>query len=200
MTYPELPECIRPSSLDLKLKSNVKRHVSPWTGGTQTVGFTGSRWQISMSFDNLNDWESRQIDALFFGLDGHGRIKLRDYGRCGVVPQGAPIVFGAGQRGTILATQGWQAGRLVLRKGDFFTVQNELKMLTADAWSDTNGRATLEFTPQLRNETQNGDPIETREPWGIFIPVDNDMSAGRRPAFMSSIKVDFVEAIDVPSV
>ena len=196
MNYPELPECLRPSSMEMTLKSNVKAHVSPFTGTTQTVGWRGSRWALSMNFDNLSEWESRQLEAFMFGLDGMaGRAKLRDAGRNGVVPRGNPVVFGAAQLGTILATSGWQPEAKVLEVGDYLTVQDELKQVTKDAWSDINGRATIEFTPQLRNPTNNGAPVEVREPYGIFMLDANDNGVSRKPAFMSSINLKWVEAI-----
>ena len=66
----ELPDFIRPESMSIKLKSNTKTNRSPWTGAVQTVGFGGSHWAIEMQLGSLTDWESRQLEAILYQLDG----------------------------------------------------------------------------------------------------------------------------------
>jgi hypothetical protein len=64
---------------------------------------------------------------------------------------GTPLVAGASQTGASLNTDGWPATTTVLRAGDFFSVNGELKMVIADCVSDASGNATVEFAPILRS-------------------------------------------------
>jgi hypothetical protein len=75
---------------------------------------------------SLTDWESRQLEALLYQLDGMaGRIWLGDYGRQGTVPKGAPVVFGVGQSGSTLQTAGWTPSQKVLERGSYLQVGDE---------------------------------------------------------------------------
>jgi hypothetical protein len=64
---------------------------------------------------------------------------------------GTPLVAGASQTGASLNTDGWPATTTVLKAGDYFSVNGELKMVTADCVSDASGNATVEFAPILRS-------------------------------------------------
>ena len=197
MTYPTLPEFIRPDALKVTMASNVKANRSPWTNTVQTVGYGGTRWIAELSLSMLTDWESRQIEAAVFGLDGMaGRIWIGDSGREGTIPKGAPVVFGAGQNpGITLQTSGWTPGQKVMAKGSYLQVGDELKMVTDDAWSDVNGRALLHITPRLRRSPQNGAPVEVQAPKGLFMLAQNDNGVSRAAAFNNSMSLKFEEAI-----
>ncbi len=196
MEYLELPSFIAPSSMSFNLNSNTKSSRSPWTGSVQTVGFKGSHWSAELSMPQLTDWESRALEAVLYQLDGMaGRIKLHDYGRHGTQPKGAPVVFGSGQSGSLLNTQGWTPSQKVLERGSYLTVGDELKFITQDVWSDINGRAIIHIAPQLRRAPQSGAPVEVRNPYGVFMLDSNENGVDRAPAFVNSIKLKFVEAI-----
>lgn len=139
MAVLEWPEDVCPASLTWRPESNTKTFRSPFNGSSQTARFPGTRWVCSLTFNNLTDEKSRRIDALVASLDGeYGRVKVRDWGRSGRAPAGVPVVDGANQTGTQLQSKGWTPGVVVLRQGDYFTVNDELKMVTADVTSVDN--------------------------------------------------------------
>jgi hypothetical protein len=53
------------------------------------------------------------------------------------------VVSDANQTGTLLGSKGWTPGVLVLRTGDYITVNDELKMVTADVTSTAAGTAVI---------------------------------------------------------
>ncbi len=107
-------------------------------------------------------------------LDGeYGRVKVRDWGRSGRTPAGVPVVDGANQTGTQIQSKGWTPGTVVLRQGDYFTVNDELKMVTADVTSAANGTAMIVFAPMLRGSPPANAVIEIAKPYGIFKLKDN---------------------------
>ncbi|WP_211259230.1 hypothetical protein, partial [Dyella japonica] len=81
--------------MEWHLVSNSVEFISPFNGASQTVAYPGSRWEASLTFNNLNDWESRKLESLLAKLDGKsGRIMLQDFGRWGRPSMGAPVVNG----------------------------------------------------------------------------------------------------------
>lgn len=189
------PEGILPSSFDWDLNSNGSAFESPWTKQTQTVRYPGSSWSAQMTLSNLDDYESREVEVILIQLDGMaGRIKLRDFGRWGAPAMGAPKVNGVDQTGNKLITDGWTARSTVLRKGDYFTVADELKMVLADVVSDAKGNATIFFGPQLRNKPEDNAHLEVENPYGIFRLESGKNGVKRSPAFNNDMTLNFVEA------
>ncbi|AZF88923.1 hypothetical protein BRET_17 [Escherichia phage BRET] len=188
------PEALRPSNMEWKLTSNSKEFTSPFTGASQVVSWPGSRWSMSLKFENLDDWESRKLEVLIAKLDGMaGMIKVGDFGRWGRPPFGRPVVKGSNNTGTELPTRGWDASRLVLKEGDYITVNDELKLVTEDVWSDAQGLATIKISPLLREMPPDGATIETQNPYGIFRLSSNENSVTRAPAFNNTINLEFKE-------
>ncbi|WP_445336251.1 hypothetical protein ACSR9E_07225 [Citrobacter koseri] len=192
----EWPEDVCPASLTWRPESNTKTFRSPFNGASQTVRFPGTRWVCSLTFNNLSDEKSRRIDALVAELDGeYGRVKIRDWGRSGRTPAGSPLVDGANQTGTELHSKGWTAGTVVLRKGDYITVNDELKIVTADVSSASNGTALIPFAPMLRSSPPANAVIEVANPYGIFKLKDNQQGGGNRvPGVFTSYTLEFEEA------
>lgn len=192
----EWPADVCPSSLTWRPESNTKTFRSPFNGASQTVRFPGTRWICSLTFNNLTDEKSRRIDALVADLDGeYGRVKIRDWGREGRTPDGNPVVQDANQTGTQLSSKGWTPGKLVLRTGDYLTVNDELKMVTADVTSTSTGTAIIPIAPMLRNSPPVNGKIEVANPYGIFKLKDNQQGAGNRvPGVFTSYTLEFEEA------
>ena len=185
-----------PSSLNWYLESNTKTFRSPFNGSSQTVRFPGSRWKCTVEYAVLEEAQARKIEAVIAALDGeYGRVKIRDWGRDGKAPAGSPVVSDADQTGVALTTKGWTANTLVMRAGDYFTVNSELKKVTADVTSNASGAATIPFSPMLRSSPAPNSPLEVQNPWGIFKLVDNSQGQIRRsPGLVSATTIEFEEA------
>lgn len=189
------PEGLYPSSFKWRLKSNGTSFTSPFTGSTQTVRWVGSSWRATVTMDSLDELEAIAMEALLFEMDGiAGRVKLYDFGRTPNVVRGAPLVNGANQKGTSLITDGWTASTKVLKKGDYFTVNNELKYVLADVTSNSSGQATIRFAPQLRVAPPDNAALEVAKPYAIFRLADDENGVDRKPAFDNGFSIDFVEA------
>jgi hypothetical protein len=196
MAVLEWPQDVYPASLQWRAQSNTKTFRSPFNGASQTVRFPGTRWLCSLTFSNLTDEKSRRIDALVAVLDGeYGRVKIRDWGRGGRTPAGTPVVSDPDQTGVQLNSKGWTPGKVVLRTGDYLTVNNELKMVTADVSSNASGVAIIPIAPMLRSSPAANAPIEVAAPYGIFKLKDNSQGEGSRtPGVLTSYTIEFEEA------
>lgn len=196
MAVLEWPEDVCPSTLTWRPESNTKTFRSPFNGASQTVRFPGTRWLCTLTFSNLKDEKSRRIDALVASLDGeYGRVKIRDWGREGRAPAGAPVVSDPNQTGVQLYSKGWTPGKVVLRTGDYLTVNNELKMVTEDVSSNASGVAIIPIAPMLRSSPAANSRIEVAAPYGIFKMKDNSQGEGSRtPGVFTSYTIEFEEA------
>ncbi|HID9639660.1 TPA: hypothetical protein ACXI2O_003656, partial [Proteus mirabilis] len=77
MSILEWPKEVIPTQENWQLLSNSKTFTSPFNGSSQTVRFPGSRWRCELTFNNLNEEKSRQLEALVASLDGmSGRVKI----------------------------------------------------------------------------------------------------------------------------
>ncbi|QBY42811.1 hypothetical protein [Arsenophonus nasoniae] len=164
----EWPKEVVPSSMNWQLVSNSKTFVSTFTGSAQTVRYPGSRWRCSLTFNNLTETKSRELEALTAELDGEsGRVKISHWIRQGLVERGVPAIRTANQTGRILLTE---AGKKFNchQKRDYLTIGDELKIVTDNVFSDTNGNASIPISPMLRYAPKVNDKLETLSPFGIL--------------------------------
>ena len=164
-----------PTQENWQLLSNSKTFTSPFNGSSQTVRFPGSRWRCELTFNNLNEEKSRQLEALVASLDGmSGRVKIASWIRKGRYGYGLPRIAISSQLGHRLETKDWKRNMRVLQQGDRLTVGNELKMVVADVVSDNNGRANIPISPMLRTSPTVNEMLEVERPFGVFRLVDNE--------------------------
>lgn len=82
---------------------------------------------------------------------------------------GSPIVVnGGGQLGRELAYSGADADAVVFKPGEYFSVNGELKIVTAESSANASGEGVVEFEPAFRNPPPNSDPIEISAPVASF--------------------------------
>lgn len=190
------PEPLRPSQMSMALVSNSRVFRGKFSGVAQTASTPGTRWRITLTFNNLTDDESRKLESLFVKLDGMAnRVKCRDFGRDGAAAKGTPKVSVAGQMGVNLTTNGWTPGALVLEEGDYFVVNGELKMATANITANSSGVATLQFGPPLRRSPALNATIDTVNTWSNFMLAENENGVDREPAFNNNITFTLEEDI-----
>lgn len=175
LTFP----AVRPASVDWQFSGLTQTFTSPFTNGEQTAQMPGSeRWVSSLAFNSLTRLESRLLEAFLVACRGAGgRFYLWNHAREN--PLGAaggnPVVDGAGNYGGLLATRGWTPNTAgILLAGDYIGVNNEVKMVLADASSDANGKASLAIGPNIRNAPSDGMSIATVKPQGLFRLQDDN--------------------------
>ena len=84
---------------------------------------------------------------------------------------------------------------MVLRAGDYLTVNSELKKVTQDVFSNSSGVAVIPIAPMLRSSPAANSTVEVREPWGVFKLSDNQQGAfDRKPGGITSMTIEFEEA------
>lgn len=195
LTWPVLTRAA-PRLVRWGLTSNTMPFSSPLSGAMQTVEMPGARWRCSFTMENLVEADAALLQALLVQLRGQAnRLLLHNFAR--PTPRGTatgtPLVNGASQTGVSLITDGWTAGITALRTGDFFGVNGELKMVTADAVADGSGNATISFEPPLRSSPADNAAITTNKPLAIFMLSSPDSGWDTQPYRISNVPIDLIE-------
>ncbi len=178
MAVVDFPNII-PENMTWGLVANTKAFTSQLNQSVQTGELPGSKWISTLTFTNRFGREARALRGFLAGLNGMaGRFRLspEDSESIGTA-LGTGTVNGTGQTGSTLVTDGWDAGQpLLFAIGDYFEVNGELKMITADISSDGSGNATLQFAPPLRKPVSDGNQIVTDNPKVTMMLSSNDQS------------------------
>ncbi len=191
---------ILPSLENWRHTANTQTFVSALNGAEQTSSLPGSKWSASLMFSNLSKADGRALSAFVMALRGKaGKAFLTPYeARTALgIPTGTPIVSGADQLGGSLITSGWTASQTIFRAGDYFEVNSELKMITADVISNGAGMATLPFAPDLHRSPANGVAITVTNPT-CTMRLANDSQASWQLSQDRhySLTLEFIEALD----
>lgn len=146
----------------------VARNISPQSLKEQLYQHSGERWRVAFSYAPLKPEYARKLMAFLMALrGGTGTFQWGDTvlstpsGNAG----GTPVVNGASQTGTALATTGWAPSITgIMKAGDFFQVGNSYFLVLQDVNSDGSGQATLDIFPRIRTSPSNGASIITTNP------------------------------------
>ena len=168
MTTYTIPTTVGFSSVEFGLENNNQVFESPLSNSIQVSELTGARWYATFNLPPMKkDNALEYIGFLqrlqgrvhsFFGYDANHRSPS------GTIAGSTLLVNGADQTGTSLILDGGANSTLVLKAGDFFSVNNELKMVTANATTDGSGDVTVNFVPSLRSSPSNDASITTVNP------------------------------------
>jgi hypothetical protein len=148
------------------LMTNTRTFASPENNSIQRVLLAGAYWTATYTLPTMNRDDAAQWQAFLMQLEG--QVNSFD----GFDPDarqprgpatGTPLVKGAGQTGSTLNIDGCTASIVRwMRAGDYFSVNGELKMLTADATTNGSGETTLSFKPALRASPADNAPLTVR--------------------------------------
>ena len=163
-----IPTTVGFSSVEFGLENNNQVFESPLSNSIQVSELTGARWYATFNLPPMKKENSLEYIGFlqrlqgrvhsFFGYDANHRLPS------GTIAGSTLLVNGASQTGTSLILDGAQASTTVLKAGDFFSVNNELKMVTVDATSDSSGDVTVNFVPSLRSSPSDDAVITTTNP------------------------------------
>jgi hypothetical protein len=189
LTFPN----IIPTRITWGIRSNTESFTSPLNGSTQTIGRPGSRWRITLEFSGMDLTQGAALDAWLVGMGGMtNRSSIYPYHRPGSGANAS--VNGASQVGTSLVINGAGANR-TFAAGDFFSVNSELKMITAPATADGSGNVTLQFSPMLRASPISGSAVVFTKPTVLMMLEQNESAVSRVPGpLYDNITIALIEA------
>ena len=134
------------------------------SGGEVITAFQKARWAVSFNIVTLTK-ESRGaiVGAMtrLSSLANHFEINPPSYS--GAIHTGSIVVSGGGQLGTSLIVAAAPNVK-ILRAGEWFSVNGELKQVVEDCTSSGAGTATIQFEPALRASPANTTVINQTNP------------------------------------
>lgn len=180
MTAIDLPASPSLVSSRFGLESNSQVFESPLTKATQRALLGGGRWMLTGTLPAMTRAQAAPWKAFFMKLEGRVNT-FNGYDPDCRSPRGnivgsTPLVDGGSQTGSTLVTDGWAASTTVLKEGDYFSVNSELKMVTADATTNGSGQVTISFKPALRSSPSNNAALTVENATCTMILID-DMQA-----------------------
>lgn len=104
-------------------------------------------------------------------------------------------VNGANQVGMVLNLKGAQNNTLILKVGEYFEVNGELKIVTSNVTSNGSGLAVVNFEPPLRNAPPDSSNLNLQTPKAKFRLANPQASWAVGPKMFHSISLDCVEVI-----
>lgn len=110
----------------------------------------------------------------------------------------AGSVKGADQMGRQLLTDGWSNSEKVIADGEYLTINDELKVATADATSSGAGEATISFYPPMRVPPPDNSVIEIDAPFALMAKAESEVTAKLRAPGRSKYDLVCEEAIEAP--
>lgn len=193
------PAGLVPSSTSMTLIENTAAFENPLTGTIQTLERPGARWSQSLSFNAMTGADRAELQAFLASLRGQAnRAVLPVFGHTNRgAGGGTPLVAGGSQTGASLNTDGWSNSTQVLRKGDFFTVNGELKMVTADVTSSGTGTATVAFAPILRSAPADNAPLSVSSLTAKYVLASPSVGWSNAPWIsgpISEFQLEFIES------
>jgi len=178
MTILSIPTGIQIRSSSFGLKYNTQRFTSPLNGFTQRLNLPGAKWFASYTLASSKRANIAEVQAFlaklrggansFYGYDPDGKVLLGAGG-------GTPLVKGASQTGSTLLIDGATAGVTNwLKMGDYFEVNGEYKMVTANINTNGSGEATITFEPPLRNSPADNAAVNITTPRCQMMLIEDD--------------------------
>jgi len=189
------------SACEWNLISNTQVHKSPLSGAVQTLELPGAKWSATLTLTNQMPVAARRLAAFLTSLRGQAvGFYLFDHSHpipAGSAP-GIPVVSGPDQIGSQLVTSGWDASETgILIAGDYIQVDNELKMVVADADSDATGTSTLQIEPPWRNSPTDASSVVTNYPKALMKLTTNMSGLKVSPPLLSETTITCIEDISI---
>lgn len=165
---------------DFYLETNTQRFTSPLSKATQRVKLGGDQWGSVYSLPKMNRRQASVWKAFFALCEGSvNTFNAFDPDRKEPLgpATGTPLVDGISQAGSSLTIDGctpnvtgWAL------PSDLFSVNGELKEITAPVNTNGSGQATVYFKPALRSSPADNAPLNFLKPTCTMALVD-DMQA-----------------------
>lgn len=195
---PILPTTKAPAHITLRSRAASAINASPFTGQQQSYEWPGHWLEADITYPPLARDDAAEIIAFMVSRKGVGKkFMLGD--TAGRVPRGvatgAPVVNGAAQVGSVLATRGWTINTPnIVKAQDWMQVGNNLYMALGAEDADANGNCNIDVFPTLREQPPDGTPIVMTNAMGAFRLMTNDFEWDIAPDKLYRIQFKAVQA------
>lgn len=189
------------SSFKLQRATNILS--SKYTGQAQVIVFPYAVWMLKaqlIEYDGLDAGKIRSFLAQLEGQKNTFRLPVPGYSKPSTnnVNANCLTLNTAAARASSITCNSLPASANIFNEGDYFTIQDELKMVTAAVASNGFGQATISFTPPLRKAVAASVSVILINPTCIMRAADDDVASwGIMPPIRFQTGFDAVEAVDI---
>jgi hypothetical protein len=204
ITLPEKFAFTSIKNFALQRSSNTIR--SKYTGVRSTVSYPYAIWILEGELVSYDGPEAAAIRSFLVQLEGQkNKFKLPVPGFSELQ---IPYVDGSTTynvrcdlttlaRSTSMNIRNLNPNVQIFTDGDFITIQDELKVVVGDHFSDSNGNLVLTFQPPLRKEVSRNTIIQLSNPYCLMHGQDDDVANwGLSAPIRHKIKFEAIEAIE----
>ena len=199
MTTYAFPTSLTPSTSAWELVTNTRDIVSPLTGAVQSVARKGSRWKITLAFNNLSGEDRSVLQGFLVQLNGsEHRFTVSDHSKItrGGAGGGTPVVDGASQTGNSINVSGATASVTNwLKAGDWLSIGSQLFMCTENTSSNGSGLVTVKVQPGIRTSPADDAAEDIALPVSGTFMLIKDAQWSNRPGVFSNITIEAIEDI-----
>jgi hypothetical protein len=184
----------------LQRASNVTR--SKYTGVRQKIIYPFAVWIFEANLVEYDGQNASKLRSFLVQLEGKKntfRLPVPGYSKptTNNVNANAAVRIAAAARATTLFAKSLPASVAALNEGDYFTIQDELKMVTISTASDGSGFAQIDFQPPLRKPAAVDVAITLINPTCLMEAQDDDIADwALSPPYRHKVTFDAIEAID----
>lgn len=164
---------------------NADRQWVTDTGFIYSQQNSGARWRVRLIYNNPEGDVLGDLRGYFARTaDKRNTWQLAFGSALGIYPRGvlatAPVLNGAHSAGATLINvdNGKLSTSLIWQRGDFISINNELKICGTRYDSDANGEGAVEIWPPLHRDYSNGQVIDDTDPPGRFYWMDDSGMGG----------------------
>lgn len=189
------------SRFGLTRNSNVLR--SKYTAVRQVLVFPYAIWEFEgtlVEYDGANANAVRSFLVQLEGVQNKFKLPVPGYtkpttGYISVFSVNLSAAVGATSVSFAVGT----ASTAIFNDGDYFTINDELKMVVGNAVSDGSAKVVVNFKPALRKAVTGITPCQLLNPYCLMSAVDDDVANwALKPPFRHGLKLKAIEAIELP--
>jgi hypothetical protein len=196
-----MPPTVYFESVDsMKLQRGGAQLRSRYTGARQYQKFYYALWNLTGQLIPMDGTDARLWRSFLAKLEGAAnalRMPVPGYtGPSTGYAGAAPTVNGSvAARATTMNITG-PTSTQILKEGDYFTVNDELKMASADVTTDGTGAAVLPFQPFCRGGISSGATVNVATPTCLMVAADDAPADWKLSApVLHTIKLNLVENV-----
>lgn len=174
---------------------------SKYTGVRQTIVYPFAVWVFEGTLVDYDGADAAAIRSFLMQLEGQRhsfRLPVPGYSRPSTGYTGNALINGAvAARATSMAIDGMTVSIPILAAGDYFTVNDELKMCVSSFSSNASGQATVSFLPAMRKPLADNAAVTMQNPTVLLHAQDMDVAEwGLSPPFRHKVKIDAIEVVE----
>lgn len=184
----------------LQRATNILR--SKYTGQGQVIVYPYAVWQLEANLIEYDGLDAGRIRSFLAQLDGQKntfRLPVPGFTKPMTGYVGNALANGAAAaRAMSMAIDGLTAGANVVAEGDYFTVNDELKIVTQAGAANGAGQMVINFKPPLRKAVADNAPVTFQNPTCLMRAADDDVAGwGVMPPIRQQTNFNAVEAVDI---